>query len=107
MYVLGLNIRHGDSSACIFRDGQLIAAVEEERFVRVKNTSRFPINSIKYCLNQANIAIDEINYITHNSNFSYNISYMPSYFFVSSLYNTIFFMTIWLNWEMIYLQELH
>ena len=93
MYVLGLNIRHGDSSACIFRDGQLIAAVEEERFVRVKNTSRFPINSIKYCLNQANIAIDEINYITHNSNFSYNISYKIFYFlknFFISPYKTFF-----------------
>jgi carbamoyltransferase len=80
MYVLGLNIKHGDSSACLFRDGQLIAAVEEERFVRVKNTSQFPINSIKYCLNQASITMDEINYVTHNSNFSYNISYKIFYF---------------------------
>jgi carbamoyltransferase len=80
MYVLGLNIRHGDTSACIFRDGQLIAAAEEERFIGIKNTSLFPINSIKYCLNQASIRMDEINYVTHNSNFSYNIFYKFFYF---------------------------
>jgi carbamoyltransferase len=73
MYVLGLNNRHGDSSACIFRDGKLICAVEEERFNRVKNTSQFPINSIKFCLNQASIGIHEIDYITYNSKFTYNI----------------------------------
>jgi len=87
MYVLGLNTRHGDSSACIFRDGQLIAAAEEERFVRIKNSSQFPINSIKYCLNQAGIGMDEINYVTYNSNHIYNISYKIFYllklFFIS------------------------
>lgn len=90
MYVLGLNVRHGDSSACIFRDGQLIAAAEEERFIRVKNTSQFPINSIKYCLNQASVGMNEINYITHNSNFIYNIYSKFFYFlknFLISPYN--------------------
>ena len=88
MYVLGLNFRHGDSSACIFRDGKLICAVEEERFNRVKNTSQFPINSIKFCLNQASISIHEIDYITVNSNFIYNI--IHKIFFTLIFFNKIY-----------------
>ena len=89
MYVLGLNFRHGDSSACIFRDGKLICAVEEERFNRVKNTSQFPINSIKFCLNQASISIHEIDYITVNSNFIYNI--IHKIFFTLIFFNKIYY----------------
>jgi carbamoyltransferase len=66
-YVLGLNFLHSDSSACIFRNGRLIAAAEEERFLRIKHTSSFPINSINYCLDEANIDISELNTITINS----------------------------------------
>jgi carbamoyltransferase len=95
MYVLGLNIRHGDSSACIFRDEKLICAVEEERFNRVKNTSQFPINSIKFCLNQANIGIHEIDYITHNSNFIYNITH--KIFFLFLFFSKIYWNFITLN----------
>ncbi len=42
MVILGLNAYHGDSSACIVIDGQLIAAVEEERFMRIKHWLGFP-----------------------------------------------------------------
>jgi carbamoyltransferase len=72
MIVLGLNLRHGDTSACIIKDGKLLTAVEEERFTRVKNCAHFPINSINFCLNENNISIDEIDYITHNSSWFYN-----------------------------------
>ena len=67
-YTLGLNFLHSDSSACLFKNNMIIAASEEERFTRVKHTSRFPINSIKFCLNQANIDISKIDLITINSN---------------------------------------
>ena len=67
-YTLGLNFLHSDSSACLFRDNVLIAASEEERFNRVKHTSNFPVNSIKYCLQQANIKISDIDLVTINSN---------------------------------------
>ena len=45
-YTIGINFLHSDSSACIFVDNKLIAAVEEERFTRSKHTSKFPINSL-------------------------------------------------------------
>ena len=49
-YTLGLNFLHSDSSACLFKNNFIVAASEEERFTRVKHTSIFPINSIKFCL---------------------------------------------------------
>ena len=67
-YTLGLNFLHSDSSACLFKNNEIIAASEEERFTRVKHTSRFPINSIKFCLKQANIDISKIDLVTINSN---------------------------------------
>lgn len=72
MIILGLNILHGDSAACLIKDGKLIAAVEEERFNRTKHSSEFPINSIKYCLAAGNINIQNVNIITVNSKSSYN-----------------------------------
>ena len=68
MYILGLNINHADASAAIFKNNNLIAAVEEERFVRVKHYSKFPFNSIKYCLSEAKINMSQINFVTINSN---------------------------------------
>ena len=67
-YTLGLNFLHSDSSACIFKNNQLIAASEEERFTRVKHTSHFPINSINYCLKEANIDISKVSFVTLNTN---------------------------------------
>ena len=66
--ILGLNAYHGDSSACIIVDGELLAAVEEERFTRIKHWAGFPKESVKYCLNEAGVAIDQIDHIAVNRN---------------------------------------
>ena len=80
MITLGVNLFHSDTSACIFVNGKLIAAAEEERFIRVKHTSAFPFNSLEFCLKEANINFDEIDKITINSNpFS---SFLRKIFFV-------------------------
>lgn len=68
MYILGLNINHADTSAAIFEYNNLLAAAEEERFVRVKHYSKFPLNSIKYCLSEAKINMSQVNFVTINSN---------------------------------------
>ena len=73
MYILGLNIFHGDSSACLLRDGKLIAAAEEERFRRVKHWAGFPSESIKWCLSEANIGLNDINHISINQDSKANI----------------------------------
>ena len=62
--VLGLNAYHADSSAAIFVDGTLLAAVEEERFQRIKHWSGFPAQSIAYCLQEANCSLDDVDAIT-------------------------------------------
>jgi len=60
--ILGLNINNGDTSAAIIKDGKIVAAVDEERFVRIKSTWGFPKNSINYCLKRAGISIRDIDY---------------------------------------------
>jgi carbamoyltransferase len=67
-YTLGLNFLHSDTSACIFENGTLIAAAEEERFTRIKHTTTFPYMSINFCLNKLNLDISKIDVITVNSN---------------------------------------
>jgi carbamoyltransferase len=73
MYILGLNAYHGDSAACIFKDGVLIAAIEEERLKRVKHWAGFPSESIVFCLNECSINIKDIDYITISRDPSVNI----------------------------------
>src|SRR5919106_199036 len=63
MIILGINAYHGDAAAAIVRDGKLLAAVEEERFNRFKHCAGFPIESIKYCLEAANVSIAEVDHI--------------------------------------------
>lgn len=73
MYIIGLNIFHGDSSACILKDGVLIAAVEEERFRRVKHWAGFPSKAISWCLQEANIGLHEVEFISVNQDKKANL----------------------------------
>ena len=61
MYILGISAFYHDSAACLIKDGEIIAAAQEERFSRRKHDSNFPTNAIKYCLIEANIASSKIN----------------------------------------------
>lgn len=72
-FILGINAFHGDASACILRDGILLAAAEEERFCRVKHWAGFPIESIRYCLSEAGISIKDVDHIAINRNPSANL----------------------------------
>lgn len=63
MYILGLNAYHADSSAAIFKDGHLIAATEEERFRRIKHWAGFPTEAIRFCLQEAGISLNDVNFI--------------------------------------------
>ena len=72
IYILGINAFHGDSSACIIRNGILLAAAEEERFKRIKHWAGFPSESIKYCLEAAGISLDQITHVAINQNYKAN-----------------------------------
>ena len=65
--VLGLNAYHGDASACLVRDGKIIAAAEEERFRRIKHWAGFPAEAIRYCLEEASLGIGDIEHVAVNS----------------------------------------
>ena len=65
--VLGINAYHGDSSACILVGGRLVAAVEEERFRRIKHWAGFPSESIRYCLAEAGVALSAVDHVAVNS----------------------------------------
>ena len=73
MYILGINAYHGDSAACVFKDGKLIAAIEEERLRRVKHWAGFPSESIKFCLDECGISIQDVDYVTISRDPSANI----------------------------------
>jgi carbamoyltransferase len=64
MVILGINASHGDASAAIIVEGQLVAAVEEERFTRIKHCAGFPAHAVCYCLQAAGIKAREIDHVT-------------------------------------------
>ena len=64
MRILGISSDFHDSSAAIFKDGQMIAATEEERFTRVKHWAGFPALAISFCLKEAGISLNEVDFIT-------------------------------------------
>jgi carbamoyltransferase len=62
VYILGLTTL-GDAAATLLRDGEIVAAVEEERFSRVKHHSGFPFNAIQFCLEEADIKIADVEHV--------------------------------------------
>ena len=73
MIILGLNAYHGDSSACLVVDGNLVAAAEEERFRRIKHWAGFPTEAVRYCLTAGGITFDRVDHIAVNRNPSANL----------------------------------
>ncbi len=75
-YVLGINSAYHESSACLIKDGKMVAIAEEERFNRVKhakparidNPDELPINAINFCLKEAGITLNEVKYIGYSFN---------------------------------------
>jgi len=63
MYILGISCFYHDSSASLIKNGEIIAAAQEERFTRIKHDISFPINAIKYCLDSQGISIDDVDHI--------------------------------------------
>lgn len=63
MNILGISAYYHDSAACLVHDGEIIAAVQEERFTRKKHDSQFPINAVKFCVIEGKINPKEIDYV--------------------------------------------
>ena len=89
MNILGLSAFVHDSGACLIKNGELIANIEEERFNREKHTDAFPINSINYVLKAGGISLSEIDVISFNWN--------PWKSFWAEVIKFLFFPTIYLK----------
>lgn len=63
MNILGISCFYHDSAACLVRDGEIIAAVQEERFTRKKHDPDFPRRSVNYCLKEGGIGIGSVDYV--------------------------------------------
>ena len=63
MYILGISAYYHDSAACLLKDGEIIAAAQEERFTRKKHDHNFPKEAVNYCLSFAGINIDQVEFV--------------------------------------------
>src|SRR5438552_11091529 len=61
--ILGISAFYHDSAACLVRDGQIIAAAQEERFTRKKHDPSFPKHALEYCLREGCIQVSDLNYV--------------------------------------------
>jgi carbamoyltransferase len=73
MLVLGLNAYHADASACLVKDGKIVAAAEEERFRRVKHWAGFPSEAVRYCIAERGVGLSDIDHVAINSKPSANL----------------------------------
>ena len=64
MNILGLSAFYHDSAACLVRDGEIIAAAQEERFTRKKHDASFPQQAVRYCLRESGLNVNELDYVT-------------------------------------------
>lgn len=63
MTILGISCYYHDAAAALIVDGSIIAAAQEERFTRIKHDAGFPVHAIRYCLQEAGISINDVDYV--------------------------------------------
>lgn len=68
MYILGISALYHDAAAALIRDGEIIAAVQEERFTRKKHDPSILENAIRFCLSKGNIEADDLNAVVYYDN---------------------------------------
>jgi carbamoyltransferase len=79
MDILGINAFHGDASACLIRDGSIIAAAEEERFRRIKHWAGFPAEAIRYCLAAGGVGLADVDHVAVNQDAKANLGRKITY----------------------------
>jgi carbamoyltransferase len=62
-HILGISAFYHDSAACLLRDGEIVAAAQEERFTRKKGDSSFPRHAVEYCLKAGNVGVPDLDYV--------------------------------------------
>ena len=70
MRILGISAFYHDSAAALVEDGSIVAAAQEERFTRKKHDSNFPRNAAAYCLEAADVNLDQVDYVDSTTSLS-------------------------------------
>ena len=65
IHILGISCFYHDSAACLIRDGEVLAAAQEERFSRIKHDKSFPVNAVNYCLEAADIRVEDLEAVVY------------------------------------------
>jgi carbamoyltransferase len=65
MHILGISAFYHDSAACLLRDGEIVAAAQEERFTRKKHDAAFPAHATRYCVQEAGIGIEDLDLVVY------------------------------------------
>jgi len=65
MRILGISAFYHDSAAAIIKDGCVLYAIEEERLSRVKHDNQFPFRAVMFCLTQAKVSINDLDYVVY------------------------------------------
>src|SRR5881409_3002765 len=63
VHILGISAFYHDSAACLVRDGEIVAAAQEERFTRKKHDARFPHQAVRYCLREGGVRLRDLKYV--------------------------------------------
>ena len=63
MNILGISAFYHDSAACLLREGEIVAAAQEERFTRKKHDDSFPKEAVEFCLQEAGISVADLDYV--------------------------------------------
>jgi carbamoyltransferase len=108
MKILGISCYYHDSAATIIIDDEIVAAVQEERFTRIKHTPIFPLNSIKYCLEESGLSLKELDAIVFYDKPVIKFERLISTFYSVAPKGILLFLKsipIWLN-EKLFLRKL-
>ncbi len=96
--ILGISAYYHNSAASLIIDGKIVAAAEEERFTRIKGDAKFPKNAINYCLNEAHIKIEDVNYIAFYENHIMKFSRILKNYSQNAPFNIINYLNFLPEW---------
>lgn len=100
MNILGISAFYHDSAAALIRDGEIIAAAQEERFSRKKHDERFPVHAVRYCLREAGVKPDELDAVAfYDKPITKFVRILKTYFSVApqGLQSFMMAMPIWMR----------
>lgn len=108
LYILGISAFYHDSAAALIKNGEIVAAAQEERFTRIKQDSTFPVNAIKFCLEFEGINISEVNsFVFYDKPFKKFERILETYYIFAprGLRSFLSAATVWIK-EKLFLKEL-